>query len=150
MKKTSKPADHEAQILVVDDHPVIRNGVYGLLAQNSRWRVCAEAENGREAVEKVRALKPDLVILDISMPVMNGVEAAREIRRIAPATKILILSMHTGAQVETEARNAGADAILSKTNAAASLIQAVERLVNATSESEPYQRSIAESADSFQ
>src|SRR5579862_8708685 len=109
MKKIRERAHRQAQILVVDDHPIMRKGVCELLARDRRWTVCGEAKNGREAVENVRALKPDLVILDLNMPVMNGIEAAREIRRVAPATRILILSLHAGPRVEMEARNAGAD-----------------------------------------
>lgn len=118
------------RILVADDHPVIRGGVRAVLSRNSRWQVCGEAVNGKEAIEKVQELRPDLVVLDISMPVMNGIEAAREIRRVAPAIKILIFSMHEAPQVEAAARQAGADAIVKKREAPTSLIKAVERLVD--------------------
>jgi DNA-binding NarL/FixJ family response regulator len=74
-------------------------------------------------------LRPDLVVLDISMPVMNGIEAAREIRRVAPAIKILIFSMNDAPQVEGAARQAGADAIVEKNVPPALLIKAVERLI---------------------
>jgi two-component system nitrate/nitrite response regulator NarL len=124
------PLAGTARILVADDHGVIRMGVRALLSRNSRWEVCAEAENGEEAIAKVRELRPDLIVLDISMPVMDGIEAAREIRRIAPAIKIVILSMYEGTQIEVEARQAGADAVVGKREAAISLIEAVEHLVD--------------------
>lgn len=76
-----------------------------------------------------RELKPDLVVLDITMPVMNGLEAAREIRRLAPATKILILTMHDSPQVEEVAMEAGADGFLLKSTAAAELAVTVRRLL---------------------
>lgn len=101
----------------------------GPFSRNSQWEVCGEAENGEEAIAKVRELRPDLIVLDISMPVMNGIEAAREIRRIAPAIKIVILSMYESTQIEVEARQAGADAVVKKREAATSLIKAVEHLV---------------------
>jgi DNA-binding NarL/FixJ family response regulator len=92
----------------------MRVGICAVLSTKSSWNVCGEAINGREAVNKVIELKPDLVILDISMPELNGIEAAREIRRIAPAIKIIILSMHDGSQIESMARQAGADEVLDK------------------------------------
>ncbi len=124
------PLAGTARILVADDHDVIRMGVRALLSRNSQWEVCGEAENGEEAIAKVRELRPDLIVLDISMPVMNGIEAAREIRRIAPAIKIVILSMYESTQIEVEARQAGADAVVRKREAATSLMKAVEHLVD--------------------
>jgi DNA-binding NarL/FixJ family response regulator len=119
-----------ARILIADDHPDIRAGVRALLSRNPDCEVCGEAKNGREAVEKVQQLVPDLIVLDVSMPVMGGIEAAREIRRIAPATKIILFSMYEDRQTETAGRQAGADAIIRKSEAATSLMPAVERLSN--------------------
>jgi DNA-binding NarL/FixJ family response regulator len=104
-----------ARILLADDHEIIRSGIKTLLAGRGPWEICGEAENGREAVEKVLSLKPDLVVLDLSMPIMNGIEAAREIRQKAPRTKIVIFSMHDSARIAEEATRAGADAYLAKT-----------------------------------
>ena len=105
----------KARILLADDHEIVRKGIRSLLDGQFPWEVCGEADNGREAVDKVLSLRPDLVILDLSMPLLNGIEAAREIRRLAPATKIVIFSMHDSARIAEEARNAGADAYLAKT-----------------------------------
>ena len=76
--------------------------------------VCGEAANGQEAVEKTLQLKPDLVLLDVSMPIMNGLQAAKVIRQVSPTTKIVILSMHDSAQIVKESKLAGAHAYLTK------------------------------------
>jgi len=103
------------RIVLADDHEIVRSGIRTLLDGHQPWEVCGEAQNGKEAVEKVLTLKPDLVVLDLSMPVMNGIEAAREIRQKAPATKIVIFSMHDSPRIAEEAVRAGADAYLAKT-----------------------------------
>jgi two-component system nitrate/nitrite response regulator NarL len=117
------------RILVVDDHELMRRGVKSLIGENQLGEICGEAENGEDAVTRVQELKPDLVILDVSMPVMNGLEAARHIRRIAPATKILILTMHDSSQIAAAAQQAGADAVLIKSEAAAKLVGTVRNLL---------------------
>ncbi len=103
-----------------------------VLAQEPRFQICGEAENGRDAVAKVRQLRPDAVILDVSMPVMNGLEAAREIRRVAPSTKIIMFSMHDSFQMIETAREAGADAFVLKSAAGQDLVQAIRDLLPAT------------------
>ncbi|MGA8222946.1 MAG: response regulator transcription factor [Candidatus Acidiferrales bacterium] len=123
------PPRSTVRILIADDHAVVRAGLRTLLSEGSQWEVCGEAVNGKDAVEKVQELSPDLVVLDLDMPVMNGFEATREIRRIAPTIKILILSMHPAAQFEVETRRAGADGFVYKGEAPTSLTIAVERLV---------------------
>ena len=87
-----------ARILIVDDHPAVRATIRMLLDWHS-FQVCGDAKNGEEAVDKVIELKPDIVLLDINMPVMDGVKAAYEIRRIAPATKIVFLTVHNARSV---------------------------------------------------
>ena len=79
------------QILIVDDHVYVRRGVRSLLSSRPEWKVCGEAVDGVEAVEKAKALRPDVVLMDISMPRMNGVEASRIIRREVPESKSLSL-----------------------------------------------------------
>jgi DNA-binding NarL/FixJ family response regulator len=115
-------------ILIVDDHQVMRAGLRSLLVQAS-LDVCAEAENGKEAVEKFQQLRPSLVILDITMPVMNGIEASRRIREMDPAAKIIIFTMHDSAEMEREAKRAGADALIVKNKAAEELVTTVKRLL---------------------
>lgn len=117
------------RVLVVDDHQVMRKGVRALLESDSAWEVCGEAENGRLAVEKTRELNPDLVILDLTMPEMNGLEAARQIRQVSPQTKIVIFSMHESPQVRKEARDAGADAFVSKSSMAEALTATAKALL---------------------
>lgn len=114
------------RILIADDNEVVRLGVRALLATKSDWEICGDAANGREAVSKVWELSPDLIILDLSMPVMNGFEAATEIRRIAPFVKIVFLSIH---DVPATAREVGADAFVSKTSSAGELTATIERVI---------------------
>jgi DNA-binding NarL/FixJ family response regulator len=103
-----------AEILIVDDSAILRKSIRSYIEQNSDWHVCGEAENGQVAVEKVRGLHPDLVILDFAMPVMNGLDAAREITTIAPSTPLLLFTMHASTQILREAKAAGITNVLSK------------------------------------
>src|SRR5207302_6652466 len=96
------------RILVADDHHVVRTGLRTLLETESGWEVCAEASNGREAVEKAKELKPDVAVLDISMPLLNCVEATRQIRKLSPKTEVLILTMHDSESLIQEVLGAGA------------------------------------------
>jgi two-component system, NarL family, nitrate/nitrite response regulator NarL len=119
-------------VLLADDHETVRAGLRVVLAQEPRFQICGEAENGRDAVAKVRQLRPDAVILDVSMPVMNGLEAAREIRRVAPSTKIIIFSMHDSSQMIETALQAGADAFVLKSAAGQDLVRAIRDLLTGT------------------
>jgi DNA-binding NarL/FixJ family response regulator len=100
-----------------------------LIEANKDWLICGEAGNGQEAVERVVELKPDLVILDVTMPILNGLQAARQIRERAPKTKILILSMHDSPQLANEAVRLGADAYLVKSGPQAQLLETIAGLV---------------------
>src|SRR5512147_1282254 len=82
------------RIVIADDHDVVREGLRALLGTEPAWQVCGEAISGRDAVALVAEKRPDVVILDISMPDLNGIEAARQIRRLSPASEVLILTMH--------------------------------------------------------
>jgi DNA-binding NarL/FixJ family response regulator len=103
-----------AKILIVDDSAVLRKILRICLGRDARWEVCGEAENGQVAIEKVRELSPDIVILDLVMPVMNGLDAARQIAAIAPETITLLFTMQETARVTTAAQKAGIREILSK------------------------------------
>ena len=116
------------RILVADDHHVVRTGLRSLLESKSGWKVCAEAENGREAVEKAGKLKPDVAVLDIGMPLLNGVEATRQIRKLSPKTEILILTMHDSELLVQEVMEAGALGYILKDDADRNLISAVDAL----------------------
>ena len=116
------------RILVADDHHVVRTGLRALLESKTGWQVCAEAANGREAVEKARELEPDVAVLDIGMPLLNGVEATRQIRKLSPKTEILILTMHDSDLLVQEVLAAGALGYILKDDADRNLIAAVDSL----------------------
>lgn len=117
-----------ARILVVDDYQVVRRTIHNLLASHS-LDVCGEAEDGQEAVEKVKQLKPNVVLLDINMPKMNGIQAAFEIRQLSPSTKILFLSIQEcSAEALSATRVLGADGFVAKSEAGTELIRALRRL----------------------
>ena len=116
------------RILVADDHEIVRRGVRVLLEARPGWRICDEAVEGRAAVEKAGRLKPDVVILDIGMPVLNGLEAARQIRKNSPRSEVLILTMHESEQVVREVLTAGARGYVLKSDAGRDLVSAVEAL----------------------
>ena len=118
------------RILVADDHDLMRRGVIALLQSRAGWEVCGEAHTGREAVAKAEELKPDVVILDISMPELNGVEAARRIRKALPNAEVLILSVHYSDQLIREILDAGVRGYMVKSDSDRDLIIAVETLAN--------------------
>jgi DNA-binding NarL/FixJ family response regulator len=117
------------RILVADDHGVVRRGLRALLESRRGWKICGEAANGREAVERAKRLKPDVAILDIGMPGLNGVEATRQIRKVSPKTEILILSAHGSEKLALEVLEAGARGYVIKEEADESLMVAVDALL---------------------
>ena len=116
------------RILIADDHQVVRTGLRALLESKTGWQVCAEAANGREAVEKAGQLKPDVAVLDIGMPLLNGVEATRQIRKLSPQTEVLILTMHDSEVLVQEVLEAGANGYILKDDADRNLVAAVDAL----------------------
>jgi DNA-binding NarL/FixJ family response regulator len=110
------------RILLADDSPLMRKELRRLLEQNPGWEICGEAVDGRDAIDKVEELGPDLVVLDLVMPRLNGLEAAREIAKHFRTIPMLICTMYASPQLVEEARNAGARGIVSKAE--------VARLVN--------------------
>ncbi len=106
-------------ILIADDSALIRHSLRHCIEQNSEWEVCGEAENGEVAVEKVKELHPDMVILDWQMPVMNGLEAARQIAVIAPDTRMVMLTLDNCEQLWKDAKQVGISSVLSKSDGVA-------------------------------
>ncbi len=113
------------RILLADDEAMIRAGVRAILSSDPGIEVVAEAGDGREAVRQAEALKPDIAILDVAMPLLNGIETTRQITRRVPATRVLVLSMHADEAYVTQMLQAGATGYLLKDSADVDLIQAV-------------------------
>jgi DNA-binding NarL/FixJ family response regulator len=126
MRKVKKTITYK--ILIVDDHPVVRHGLRRILESQTGIDICSEAATGTEAIEQVKACKPNLVVLDVTMPEMGGLEAACEIHDISPETDILILSMHFSEGIAREALRAGARGYVLKSDADSELLTAIEQL----------------------
>jgi DNA-binding NarL/FixJ family response regulator len=117
------------KILIVDDHDVVRQGVRSIITKSRpEWNVCGEASNGQEAVKSVESLKPDIVILDITMPVLSGIEAAAQISKLGVNCSILILTMHEWDSLVGEIRKAGAKGFVHKSQVGRDLIRAIDTL----------------------
>lgn len=115
-------------ILIADDHDIVRDGLRALLETRPGWTVVAEASNGQEALELATATRPDVVILDYAMPIMNGVEVARQMRARRLRAEILVFTMHDDDNVIREALQAGIRGYLLKADARSHLVEAVETL----------------------
>ena len=116
------------RVLVADDHTIVRQGLVGILKSSDDMEVVGEAADGAEAVEKAAKLKPDVVVLDVSMPHLSGLEAARRIREALPATRILVLTMHDDEEYVLKMVRAGASGYLLKDSAASELIAGIRAL----------------------
>jgi DNA-binding NarL/FixJ family response regulator len=116
------------RILLADDHEIIREGLRSVLETRKDWEIVGEATNGREAVKKVAELKPDVVVMDISMPELNGLEAVRQIVKQVPRTEVLVLTMHDSEDLVRGVLDAGARGYLLKSDASRQLISAIEAL----------------------
>lgn len=114
------------RILIVDDHAVVRRGVRALLEAQPGLEICGEAANGHEALEKVVELRPDLVVLDVSLPGLNGLEATPQILKASPGTEVLVLTMHHSEELARQVFKAGAKGYVLKSDADHSLVAAIE------------------------
>jgi DNA-binding NarL/FixJ family response regulator len=117
------------RILIVDDHDVVREGVKAILRKRSDWEICGEAANGQEAISQVETLRPDVVILDITMPKMSGLDVARKVVHNTPNSRVLMFTMHDSETVEQAVRGSGAHGLVLKLNAARDLVKAVDTVV---------------------
>jgi DNA-binding NarL/FixJ family response regulator len=117
------------RILVVDDHDVVRAGVRTILGTRADWEVCGEATNGRMAVDMARELNPDVIVMDITMPVMSGLEAAREIAKYNLPSKVLVLSMHELHYKVEDFVKLGIRGYVLKSDAVRDLIRALDALI---------------------
>ncbi len=122
------------RILIADDHEMIRRGLRDILEQHEGWQVCAEASNGRQAVELAEKTRPDVAVLDLAMPELNGLEATRRIKKALPRTEVLIFTMHEMEEQVRDVLGAGARGYLLKADAARDIVAAVEALA----EHKPY------------
>lgn len=116
------------RILIVDDHAVVRRGVRSLLESHEGWEVCGEATNGRDAVTQSLRLRPDVIIMDISLPELNGLDATRQILKSAPDIEVLVLTMHDSEELARDVLEAGARGYVLKADADENLIAAVDSL----------------------
>jgi DNA-binding NarL/FixJ family response regulator len=116
------------KVLLADDHEIVRRGLRSILETQRECEVVGEAADGRQAVTLVKELNPDIVILDISMPLLNGLEATRQILKIRPQTKVLILTVHEADPLIREVLDAGARGYILKTDAGRDLVTAIESL----------------------
>src|SRR5712671_3072622 len=117
------------KFLIVDDHYALRAGVRTVL-ENHGFEVCGEAADGQEALARAQQLRPDLVILDITMPVLDGFSAAREINKILPGVAILLLSMHESPNMINVAKSSGARGYVAKSDGIATLVRALDALAH--------------------
>jgi DNA-binding NarL/FixJ family response regulator len=116
------------RILIADDHDIVRRGLRGVLESRSDWIVCAEARDGREAVDLTRQHQPDVALVDVSLPVLSGIEATRQICRSSLPTEVLVFTMHDSEELIGQALHAGARGYLLKSEADEQIIQAVTAL----------------------
>lgn len=113
-------------ILLADDHTIVRQGLAKLLEGEARFQIVGEAKDGRDAVNKVAELKPDIVIMDIAMPLLNGVEATRQIKKSNPQTRVIILSMHSHERFISELFTLGISGYLIKDSTGMDIVRAIE------------------------
>lgn len=115
--------------MVVDDNPAIRRALRTILQFDASWEVCGEAVDGRDAIEKAKSFRPDLIVLDLSMPVMNGLEAARVLHEIMPQVPLILCSLHTDRLLQREATAAGVATVFSKAENMQTLISKARELL---------------------
>ena len=119
-----------SRVLIVDDSGLARRMLRSVLESEPDVEVCGEAEDGKSAIGKTESLDPDVVVLDIRMPVLNGLAATKRIRQFSPRTAVLLVSVDSNRQIVEAAREAGAQGYVSKENAVQTLVRAVQAVVD--------------------
>lgn len=127
----------QARILIADDHYVVRQGVRSILTARPEWEVCGEAANGEEAVEAAMAQRPDVIIMDVTMPGISGLEASRRISGMELGVAVLVLTMHEFAALSKDRRHVGAKGYVQKARAGRDLIDAIEAVLHGDTFFEP-------------
>lgn len=115
------------RILIADDHEIMRAVLRNLINSHAGWQVCAEAKDGGEAVARMKELHPDLIVLDLAMPVMDGMRAAREINESDPEMPMILFTLHASPEIEEQAKSAGIRQVVSKAKNGNSLLTAIEQ-----------------------
>jgi DNA-binding NarL/FixJ family response regulator len=118
------------RILVADDHEVMRLGIRNLVEARSNWSVCAEACDGKEAIEKALQFTPDVIIMDIAMPEMNGLEAANQIKRTHPQIPVILFSLHLSKELVRQFDNGVIRGAVCKSDAARDLLDAIDKVLS--------------------
>jgi DNA-binding NarL/FixJ family response regulator/Skp family chaperone for outer membrane proteins len=116
------------RLLIVDDHEVVRRGIRSILSEQADWEVCGEAVDGLDVLEQARELRPDVIVMDVSMPRLNGLEATRQLRDMLPDCEVLILSQHENAEMARQALKAGARGYVAKNSISKHLLSAITRV----------------------
>ena len=122
----NKSTNHRIKLLLVDDHPIVLEGIKSHLAAQPSFEVMGQATNGTDALRKARKLKPDIILMDISMPKMNGLETMASLNRELPLTKILVLTMYDGEEYISQAVSLGARGYMLKDSAPSELVHAIK------------------------
>jgi DNA-binding NarL/FixJ family response regulator len=122
------------RILIADDHEMMRTVLRNMINSHTGWQVCAEAKNGSEAVAQAKELRPDLIVLDLAMPVMDGMRAAREITKSAPGTQMIMFTLHASPEVEEQAKRVGVSRVVSKAKNGGRLVSAIEQMLGESQE----------------
>lgn len=121
-----KPARRKLRVLIADDHPLVRHGIRALLQAHKEWSIIGEAADGNDALAKIEKLRPDIAILDITMPGLDGLEVTRRLHAAASTAKILVLSMHESEQLVRRLLDVGCRGYVLKSDLAVSLVKAVK------------------------
>lgn len=125
------PTEGRARLVIADDHEIVREGIRRILIRlRPDWEICGEAGSGSESVELTKALRPNIVVLDITMPGMSGLEAARKIAGMNLGCRILIFTVHDSDWLKTEIRDAGGHGYVQKSQVARDLVTAIETLLH--------------------